>query len=88
MNNRQILCLQYLNGLMEARAKAIGRSISAYTITSRKYGAIGGGVCRSLMRKGLVAHVPELNCWRITARGREALFLYVQSQRPSPKSNK
>ena len=88
MNNRQILCLQYLNGRMEARAKAIGQSISAYTITSRKYGAIGGGVCRSLMRKGLVMRVPELDCWRITARGREALFLYVESQENPPTLNK
>jgi hypothetical protein len=75
LTERDRLCLAYLDGLMEATAQMIGRHI--WGAATKKGGSnlagIGAAVAGRLRKRGLVARVPELNAWQITASGRRAL---------------
>lgn len=78
MTPREYLCLRYLDPLMEADAFSIGRYIYANQAepAGSNLSAIGGAVVGRLRKRGLVIHIADLNAWRITAAGREALNGY------------
>lgn len=75
---REYLCLRYLDPLMEADAFSIGRYIYANQAepAGSNLSAIGGAVIGRLRKRGLVTHIRDLNAWRITAAGRDALHAY------------
>lgn len=80
MTDREYLCLRYLDPLMEASAFTIGRYIRTNLENPRSGGsnfiAIGANVAGRLQKRGLVTRLPDLNAWRITAAGREALHAF------------
>lgn len=78
MTPREYLCLRYLDPLMEADAHQIGRYIYANqeAPAGSNISAIGGAVVGRLRKRGLVIRISDLNAWRITAAGREALHGY------------
>jgi hypothetical protein len=79
MTDREFLCLQYLDHLMEAPAISIGRYIFANQAKpdGSNLSAIGAAVCGRLRKRGLVTWLPDLRAWRITAAGREALHAFA-----------
>ena len=72
---REMSCLQYLSGMMEATGEMIGERVDPHSgRTSRGNAMIGNKVARGLMiGRGLTTHLSDLNAWRITKAGREAL---------------
>lgn len=80
MTDREYLCLRYLDPLMESDAFSIGRYIRANLENPRSGGsdlsAIGAAVVGHLRKRGLVISIPDLNAWRITNAGREALHAF------------
>lgn len=79
MTERERLCLEYLSPLMESDTHQIGRYILDNMLNPARggsnYSSIGAAVVGRLRRQGLVLHIPDLNAWRISTKGREALAL-------------
>ena len=75
LTERERLCLEYLDHLMEAKACSIGRFI--YDAQSRydgsNFSAIGAAVVGRLRKQGLVLYLPDLHAWRISRAGREQI---------------
>jgi len=72
LTERERIVLRFLDPLMEASARAIGVHVVSCGL-SGGYTAIGAAICGALRKKGLVAFVADLRCWRITEAGRAAL---------------
>lgn len=76
LTNREVIVLRYLSQLMEANAKMIGEEVLTYKLKGgSNYSAVGGAICGRLRKRGLVTFLPDLNAWRITRAGREAIAL-------------
>ena len=75
LTTRELACLQYLDGLMEATGASIGKRIDPKSgRTHRGNAIIGNSVARRLMMThGYTTYLSDLNAWRITAAGRIAL---------------
>lgn len=77
MTERERLCLEYLSPLMEADTHMIGRHVRANLLDPAKGGSnlssIGAAVVGRLRKRGLVIQIHDLNAWRISAAGRQAL---------------
>jgi hypothetical protein len=75
VTERERICLAFLDGLMEANARTIGRYVWDHSAQKggSNLGSIGGAVAGRLRKRGLVAYLPDLNAWRITREGRAAL---------------
>lgn len=69
MTFNERIALVYLSSKMEATAIMIGHAIWG---KCQSYPAQrAGGVLRSLNKRGLIMHIPELKAWRLTRKGRE-----------------
>lgn len=74
LTNREEIVLKYLSPLMEANAKMIGEEVIRHGLKGgSNYVAVGGAICGRLKKLGLVTYLPDLNAWRITHSGRDAL---------------
>jgi hypothetical protein len=77
MTEREAIALRYIEPLMWADAKGVGRVIWDGLPERSRDGsnlpAIGAAVLGRLRKRGLVTILPELGLWRITAAGRTAL---------------
>jgi hypothetical protein len=77
MTERELICLRYLDDKMEATARMVGeeivRRVSSRHRGGSNYSAVGANVLGALRQRQLVARLPELNAWRITALGRGAI---------------
>lgn len=74
MTTAEFYTLGYLNTLMEASARMIGRYLMEMNVVKPgNYISVGGAIAGRLRKRGLVAKVRELNAWQITRAGREAL---------------
>lgn len=74
MTGIECLVLQFLDGRMEANTRQIGTHlVGRPSVRGSNYVAVGAAVCARLRRQGFVMKLPELNAWRITRAGREAL---------------
>jgi hypothetical protein len=78
VTEREELCLEYLDKLMESDAFSIGRYVRANMLNPAHGGsnlpAIGAAVVGKLRKQGLVTFLPDLKAWRITREGRAALY--------------
>jgi hypothetical protein len=62
-------------GRMEANSRQIGEHIIQSGLTKgSNYLAVGGALAARLRARTLVMRISDLNAWRITRRGREALI--------------
>lgn len=77
MTEREMLCLQFLDDRMDADVHQIGRYVRSNLYDPRSggsnYQSIGSAICGRLRKKGFVVPMADLQAWRITKAGREAL---------------
>ncbi len=76
MIGRDRICLHFLSSKMEATGRVVGEEIArieGFNTTPRGCAMIGNSLVRRLRSAGLVSYLPDLNAWRITSAGREAL---------------
>jgi hypothetical protein len=78
VTDREYLCLQFLDPLLSADAYSIGRYIFANQLepAGSNLSAIGAAVAGRLRKRGLVTYLPDIEAWRITRAGRDALTAF------------
>jgi hypothetical protein len=74
LGDRDMIVLRFLDtGRMEATTRQIGEELGRLGRCPGSYTAVGAGVANSLKKRGFVMRLSDLNAWRITRAGREAL---------------
>ena len=82
MTERELICLGFLENKMELTASMVGKAIYVADPSlggGSNLSSIGANVLGCLRKRGLVTRSSDLNAWRITVTGREAL---AQSRQP------